>query len=692
MLIQLDWLKQYVDFDLSTEEVGARLSMCGLEVEGMEWVELPDGGKTEVMELNVTPNRGYCLSHIGAAREVAALLNKTVHLPDVALPQNGGVPIGDRIKVTNDAPELCPRYAALVIENVSPGASPQWLQNRLRAVGLRPINNIVDITNFVLMEYGQPLHAFDYDRLAGAEIIVRRAAQDEPFASLTGSHLKLDPETLVIADAEKPVALAGVMGGANSEVTDATRTVALESAFFDPVSVRRTSKKYGLRTDSSYRFERRVDIDGVIAAQSRAAQLIRELAGGTVCKGRVDIYPRPRDCRTIRLRMARLHKILGVAPQPVAVEDLLTRLGLTVRERSAAEFFVVVPHSRPDLTREIDLIEEIARLHGFDNIPASRPQAAVSPVRPEPGEAAARKAKETLSHLGYSEAINYSFIEEAAAETFKLVFGSTETAAIALNNPLSADMGTMRASLLPGLLKTAARNVSKGQTPVKIFELGHIFLQEPGKRRELASCAALVHGGYENDVWKRHGGQYDFYDLKGALETVMAQFKITLEYRKSDAPFLVSGRRVDCLLGGERIGLLGEIDPKQVELWDAGATVHVFEIDFDRLVALLPGRVRFVPIPKYPETYRDISILVDQAVAAKTTGDLIVETGKPILRRVELYDHFVGKKLPEGKKSLTFALIFQSPEKTLSDEEVNPVFDRIVKTLHEKLGASLRES
>ncbi|MFQ5672190.1 MAG: phenylalanine--tRNA ligase subunit beta [Nitrospinales bacterium] len=692
MLIQLDWLKQYVDFDLSTEEVGARLSMCGLEVEGVEWVDLPDGGRTEVMELNVTPNRGYCLSYLGAAREVAALLNKTVRLPDVALPQNGGVPIGERIKVTNDAPELCPRYAAMVIENVSPGPSPQWLRDRLCAVGLRPINNIVDITNFVLMEYGQPLHAFDYDRLAGAEIVVRRAAQGEPFASLTGSQLKLDPETLVIADAEKPVALAGVMGGANSEVTDATRTVALESAFFDPVSVRRTSKKYGLRTDSSYRFERRVDIDGVIDAQSRAAQLIRDLAGGTLCKGRIDIYPKPRDRQVIRLRMARLRKMLGVAPQPGVVEDLLIRLGLTVRERSAEEFLVVVPHYRPVLTREIDLIEEIARLHGFDNIPAGRPRAAVSPVSPQPGRAAARKAKETLSHLGYSEVVNYSFIEEAAAETFKAVFGSAETAAIALSNPLSADMGTMRGSLLPGLLKTAARNVSKGQTPVKIFELGHVFLQEPDERREMTSCAALAHGGYENDVWKRQGGQYDFYDLKGALETVLAQFKLTLEYRKNDAPFLAPGKRVDCLLGGERIGVLGEINSKQVAVWGAGAKICVFEIDFDRMVALLPDGVRFAPIPKYPETYRDISILVDKTVAAKTAGDLIAETGKPIIRRVELYDHFEGKKLPKGKKSLTFALVFQSPERTLTDEEVNPVFDRIVEALRGKLDASLRES
>ncbi|MEC7641222.1 MAG: phenylalanine--tRNA ligase subunit beta [Nitrospinota bacterium] len=695
MLIQLDWLKQYIDFDHSTEEIGSHLSMRGLEMEGVEWVELPNGNRTEVMELNVTPNRGYCLSHIGVAREVAALLSGTAFLPNIPEPKPGGIPVDERIKVINEAPELCPRYAVMVIENVNPGPSPQWLQDRLHAVGLRTINNIVDVTNFVLMEYGQPLHAFDHSQLAGDTIIIRRAGKNEAFESLMGDQLKLNFEDLVIADSEKPVALAGVMGGANSEVTESTRTVALESAFFDPVSVRRTSRKYGMSTDSSYRFERCVDIETVIAAQSRAAQLIQELAGGIICHGRMDIYPKPYTRQAIRLRTDRVRKILGRALTPQRIATILGRLQLEVKEQiPGEEFLVTVPHSRPTLKREIDLIEEIARLNGFENIPAGSPVVTVSPVNPQPRQAATRKIKEALSHLGYSEVVNYSFIEDSLASQFKTVLEPKEMAPIVLSNPISSDMETMRTSLLPRLLKTAARNINKGQKPVKIFEMGNIFLQstEEHVSKEKASLAGLVCGDYEHDVWKQQGDKYNFFDLKGILESVLAQFKLTPTYRKSYQPFFLPGKSLDCYLQEERIGLLGEINPKTVESWEAEAKAYVFEIDLDELVKLLPDKVRFVPISRYPETYRDISILVDKTVASKTISDLIVEAGSPIIGRVELYDYFEGKKLPRGKKSLTFALAFQSAGKTLTDEEVNPVFDHIIAVLHEKQGAILRES
>ena len=343
---------------------------------------------------------------------------------------------------------------------------------------------------------------------------------------------------------------------------------------------------------------------------------------------------------------------------------------------------------------EIDLIEEIARLYGFENIPTSSPMVIVSPINQRQEQSGVRKVKDTLSHLGYSEIVNYSFIENPLAETFKAVYGSEKTSTINLSNPLSSDMETMRTSLLPGLIKTAVRNINKGQKPVKVFEVGHVFFQDSEDRdiREKRSLAGLVHGGYENDVWKPQGGEYGFFDLKGVLETVMSQFKLTLGYKKKSQTIFLFGKTLDCFLNEKHVGLLGEINLNELDLGYSSEKVYVFEIDFDCVLKELPDKVRFTPIPKFPETYRDISILVNKTVTSKAISDLIEKAGSPIISRVELYDYFEGKKLPKGKKSLTFALAFQSTGKTLTDEEVNPVFERIVKRLLEEQGAILREA
>ncbi|SVC44657.1 uncharacterized protein METZ01_LOCUS297511, partial [marine metagenome] len=354
MKVQVDWLKEYTEIDIPVDKLGHVLTMAGLEIESHETVELPDGEKSEVLELNVTPNRGYCLSHIGVAREVSALLNKSLKLPDPlkALESEWGeVAVEDRVSVENLEPELCPRYCALVIENVKVGPSPKWLKDRLTAIGLRPINNIVDITNFVMMDYGQPLHAFDRDLLAGNKIIIRRAKKGEPFASLDGTELKLEPDALVIADGEKPVALAGIMGGTKSQVSETTCHIVLESACFDPATVRKGSKKYGLRSDSSYRFERGVDWNGVVSAQARAALMIKELAGGEICLGRVDIYPQEQKPIFVSLRMSRLNQLLGASFNSEQVQDILFRLGMEVLNQSE-NMEVKIPSFRPDLLRE----------------------------------------------------------------------------------------------------------------------------------------------------------------------------------------------------------------------------------------------------------------------------------------------------------------------------------------------------
>jgi len=628
------------------------------------------------------------------AREVSALLNKSLKLPDPlkALESVWGVvKVEERVSVENMEPKLCPRYCALVIENVKVGPSPKWLKDRLTAIGLRPINNIVDITNFVMMEYGQPLHAFDRDLLAGNKIIIRRAKKGEPFASLDGTELKLEPDALVIADGEKPVALAGIMGGTNCQVSEITCHVVLESACFDPTTVRKGSKKYGLRSDSSYRFERGVDWNGVVSAQARAALMIKELAGGEICLGRVDIYPQEQKPIFVSLRMSRLNQLLGASFNSEQVQDILFRLGMEVPNQSE-NMEVKIPSFRPDLLREVDLIEEIARIDGFDKVDTVYPVAGVRPVRISAKQNIIKKVREVFCCAGFAETVHYSFIECVVAEEFKTAFASERNRVIALKNPLSSEYDTMRTSLLPGLLKTAGLNLSKGQKPLKLFEVGSVYFSDSnGARTEKAVLSAIVLGPYELTPWKPRGGDYDFYDLKGTLEMLITHLHLKLEIFPDSRPFLLPDKSVRVQISDKELGFLGQMAPEQNLVGELGQNVYALELDLGALEKSASSSLQFKPIPKFPETYRDISILVDRSVTSQKAADVILKTGSPLIQKVELYDHFEGKKIQADKKSLTFALSFQSAERTLSDDEVNPLFEKIVQTLKSELGASLRE-
>lgn len=694
MKVQVDWLKEYTEIDVPADELGHVLTMAGLEIESHETVDLPDGEKSEVLELNVTPNRGYCLSHIGVAREVSALLKKSLKLSDPikALEvASGAVAVGDRVSVENLEPELCPRYCALVIENVKVGPSPKWLKDRLLAIGLRPINNIVDITNFVMMEYGQPLHAFDWDLLTGNKIVIRRAKKGEPFASLDGTELKLESDALVIADSDRPVALAGIMGGTNSQVSETTSHVVLESACFDPATVRKGSKKYGLRSDSSYRFERGVDWNGVVSAQARAALLIKELAGGEICSGRIDIYPEAGKPIVVPLRVSRVNQLLGGSFSAEQIQDLLSRLGMEIAEPSET-MQVKIPSFRPDLSREVDLIEEIARIDGFDKVGTVFPVAGVRPVKISARQKIIKKVREVLCCTGFSETVHYSFIENAHAEEFKTAFASEQDQLIVLKNPLSSENDTMRTSLIPGLLKTAALNLSKGQKPLKLFEVGSVYFSGPdGNRTEKAVLSAIVLGPYELTPWKPRGKEYDFYDLKGTLETLVEHLHLKLETSPGGKPFLMKGKSVRVHVNDMELGYLAQVDPEQKPVHEMGQNIYALELDLGALENAISSSLQFQQIAKFPETYRDISILVDRQVTSQQVADLILKIGSPLIQKVELYDHFEGKKIQADKKSLTFALSFQSAERTLSDEEVTPLFERIIQTLESELGASLRE-
>ena len=694
MKVQVDWLKEYTEIDVPADELGHVLTMAGLEIESHETVDLPDGEKSEVLELNVTPNRGYCLSHIGVAREVSALLNKSLKLSDpikALATKSGAVAVEDRVSVENLEPELCPRYCALVIENVKVGPSPKWLKDRLIAIGLRPINNIVDITNFVMMEYGQPLHAFDRGLLAGNKIVIRRAKKGEPFASLDGTELKLEPDALVIADGDRPVALAGIMGGTNSQVSEATSHVVLESACFDPATVRKGSKKYGLRSDSSYRFERGVDWNGVVSAQARAALLIKELASGEICSGRIDIYPEAGKPIVVPLRVSRVNQLLGGSFSAEQIQGLLSRLGMEIAEPSET-MQVKIPSFRPDLSREVDLIEEIVRIDGFDKVGTVFPVAGVRPVKIAVRQKIIKKVREVLCCTGFSETVHYSFIENAHAEEFKMAFALEQDQMIVLKNPLSSENDTMRTSLIPGLLKTAALNLSKGQKPLKLFEVGSVYFANSNKNRtEKAVLSAIVLGPYELTPWKPRGKEYDFYDLKGTLETLAEHLHLKLETSPGSKSFLMPGKSVRVHVNGIELGYLAQVDPEQKLVHEIGQNVYALELDLGALENAISSSLQFQKIAKFPETYRDISILVDRQVTSEQVAGLILKTGTPLIQKVELYDHFEGKKIQADKKSLTFALSFQSAERTLSDEEVTPLFERIIKTLESELGASLRE-
>ncbi len=694
MKVQVDWLKEYTEIDVPADELGHVLTMAGLEIESHETVDLPDGEKSEVLELNVTPNRGYCLSHIGVAREVSALLNKSLKLSDPVKTledKSGAVAVETRVSVENLEPELCPRYCALVVENVKVGPSPKWLKDRLVAIGLRPINNIVDITNFVMMEYGQPLHAFDRDLITGSKIVIRRAKKGEPLVSLDGTELKLDSDALVIADGDRPVALAGIMGGSNSQVSETTNHVVLESACFDPATVRKGSKKYGLRSDSSYRFERGVDWNGVVSAQARAALLIKELAGGEICSGRIDIYPEVGKPIVVPLRVSRVNQLLGGSFSAEQTQDLLSRLGMEITE-SSETMQVKIPSFRPDLSREVDLIEEIARIDGFDKVGTVFPVAGVRPVKIAVRQKIIKKVREVFCYAGFSETVHYSFIERAHAEEFKTTFATEQDQIIVLKNPLSSENDCMRTSLIPALLKTAALNLSKGQKPLKLFEVGSVyFADSSGNRTEKAVLSTIVLGPYELTPWKPRGKEYDFYDLKGTLETLVEHLHLKLEISPGDKPFLMPGKSMRVHVNDIDLGYLAQVNPEQKLVHEMEQNVYALELDLAALENAIPSSLQFQPIAKFPETYRDISILVDRKVTSQQVADLILKTGSHLIQKVELYDHFEGKKIQADKKSLTFALSFQSAEKTLSDEEVTPIFERIIQTLESELGASLRE-
>ena len=640
-----------------------------------------------VLTVAITANRADCLSILGLAREVAALLHQPLRHPEGQAAPSRGPEL--KAKVTILDPVHCPRYAARLLTGLTVKPSPFWLRRRLQLAGLRAINNLVDVTNYVLLEFGQPLHAFDFDRLTGGEIVVRLPRPAErTFVTLDGQERELTPETLLICDAARPVALAGVMGGLDSEVTGATRNVLIESAYFNPRTTRRTAKRLGLSTEASYRFERGVDPEAVTHALERATRLMLDLGGGEAPGARLDVYPAPIQHPRLALRVSRANQVLGTNFSQEEMVALLRRLHLPVLSVDGDHLALQVPSFRGDLEREEDLIEEIARLAGYDTIPVTLPRGELSTPRPSPEAALRGAARQLLLGLGFVEAVTYSFQSQRLEA---LVPEEGPPRALRLSNPLSEEQAVMRTSLLPGLLETLRRNTLKQILNVRLFEISKVFIPEPGADlpREEPWLAGLMYGAREEAAWSTSREAVDFYDLKGAVETLLEGLLIPeLEFKGDGLPYYLRyGARVSS--GDADLGVLGELIPEMGEQLDLEGRIFMFNLNFHALVRLAAPPL-FTPLPRYPAVYRDIALVVPEVVPAAQVTQALHQHGRPWLVEARLFDVYTGDPIPPGKRSLAFRLSYRDPERTLTDEEINPLHEALVAALDRELGAELR--
>jgi len=704
MKAPLEWLKEYVTIPLTAGQLADRLTMAGLEVTGVTRVN-----REEVLDLEVTPNRADCLSIIGLAREVAAILGEPLKASKLASGQTAHAAASAQhtpVRITIDDRKGCLRYIGRLIDDVRVGPSPDWMQQRLIACGLRPINNIVDVTNYVLLEYGQPLHAFDVDRLSERTIIVRRAKPKEPIVTLDGVSRTLTPEMLVIADARQAVAIAGVMGGTGSEVTLQTRAILLESALFDPITVRRTARELGVVTESSYRFERGVDPVGVDTASARAVALITKVAGGTERAGR-DVGAKPTQRTLVALDAGRLARWLGMPVPPATVRATLAKLGCRVASGAGDTMQVSTPSFRRDLTQSVDVFEEIARLIGYDRIPARLPLAPMAAPRTEASSYASRHSLRRLcASLGLTEVITWALV--SASDLERVEHGLED--AVRLANPLSQDHGYLRPSLRIGLLRVLRHNLSHGAPGGAFFEVGHIF-QRDGIVKERPSLGIALCGPWNQD-WRLQE-PCDFFRLKGVLETLTGRLCATpVVWQSTAVGWAEPGQAADILLSGRSLGTAGQVARRLLQAMDIAQDVWVAELAVDELLSPQRSKGAIGSPAAFPSAKRDLSVVVDDSTPFAAIQQAIQEAGtsaragtssppRPtggapgsvaggIQIDVQLIDRYTGRQIPAGRHSLTFAIEYRDSTRTLTAEEVDDLHRRIGQTLVTNFGAQLR--
>ncbi|MDQ7840053.1 MAG: phenylalanine--tRNA ligase subunit beta [bacterium] len=686
MRAPLSWLREYVELPEPAEALVERLPMLGIGVEGVE-----RAGGDLVLDLEIASNRPDLLSMIGIARELAAWAGCDAHLPEDDLDEVDP-PASSMAAVEIADASLCPRYVAHVITGITVGSSPPAIAARLEAAGIRPVNAVVDATNYVMLEWGQPLHAFDLDALHGRRIIVRSAAAGEHLVTLDGVGRTLDPAMLVIADARRPVALAGIMGGAETEIGPGTHTVLLEAASFAPAGVRRTSRRIGLRTEASARFERGVDPEGVARAARRAAGLIAGLSGGRVLRFGVDVYPAPVPRPVIRLRLPRLVRVLGVEIPPDEVVSVLTRLGLEVRLEGDS-VFAVPPVGRRDLEREEDLVEEVARHHGYDRIPEAMPceimQQGRRPVTLE-AEGAARDA---LVRAGLTEAMTLSLVHPRALDQLGVEEGDPWRLAVPISNPLTADHTHLRSALLPGLLEAVRVNVARRQGAIHLFEIGRTFRAEGGVVRERRALAIAMRGVWLAGFWEdaRDLREATLLHLRGVLETLSGELRAgPLAVEAGGPAWMHPARCGRVSVGGVEAGVMGELHPQVAARFDLPGRTCVSEMDLDVLLGRAVLQPRFTGMPRYPAVVRDVALVAPLGLPHAAVQGALVEAGGALLESVELFDAYTGPPLAPGTRNLAYTLTFRAPDRTLTGEEIEGLMLEICAALAARLPVKVR--
>jgi len=684
MKLPVEWLREFVNTDLSDDVLAARLTMAGLEVE-----EIQDSDDGPVYYTKVTPNRGDWLSALGTAREAAAALDIPLSWRPAPLPEEAeDVDRWASVLITN--PQLCPRYAGKVIRNVTIGPSPEWMQKRIAAAGMRPLNVVVDVTNYVLLELGQPLHAFDYDKLPEGIVIVRPSNADETIITLDGTERALPTGTLTICDRSHPIAVAGVMGGAETEVTSETKHIFLESAHFDAGSIRRTAKALNLTTEASYRFERYVDPELVPIALERAAELLAQHAGGEVVLGRIDNYGQPPMAAVITLRPSRVNSILGTTLDRDQIAHCLRRLGLTVADGDPLT--VHVPAFRPDLVKEIDLVEEVGRMTGYDRLPETLPKRPGGAASDSPLGLFSNRVRNTLGGAGLREATTHSFAPFTP-------FDDGETKRITLRHALSAELSGLRLALVPNLLHALAHNVRQRQTDARLFEVGKVFAKGEGETpyAERRHVAAVLTGRVAPRAWSAvDNGSVDFYTARGLVEHLVQSLRVDgITYKPGTVHAMHPGRTAIVELNGQPIGYVAEVDPDAVkdhlDLPGGVGRIAAFELDLQALLEHASDGNQYQPLPRYPAVSRDISVEVDRALTFAEVDKTARDVSDPdLLEALDVVSIYTGERVAADKKAIAFRLTFRSPERTLTDADVDAQTAEVEKALKEKLGAVRR--
>jgi phenylalanyl-tRNA synthetase beta chain len=693
MRVSLDWLKDFVKIDAAPEAIAEKLTMTGLEVEAIERVD-----DDVVFEVNVTPNRADCLSILGIARELSVSYGVPLVFPDIDIAADA---TGLDFNIEIIEPELCPRYAGRIVRDLKVGPSPAWMKKRLESCGIRSINNVVDVTNYVLLEFGHPLHAFDLRTLRGNMIRIGtpKAVTGQAsmkFRTLDNIERDVPGDALMIWDGERPVAVAGVMGGLDSEVTEDTTNIFIESAYFEPTSVRRTSKALGLKTDASYRFERGTDIKALKKALERAALLMKDLAGGSIC-GKMDIYPKSFRPKEITVRYQRVNKLLGLSLSPETILGCLQGLGLEIDSRTGDGFSVKVPPYRMDITMEADIIEEVARFYGYDRIPVELPEAILGGDERKDDICAVkirREIRQSFLKTGFTEAINLSFMGAQELDLLSIPQDDPRRRLVGIMNPLREEEAFMRTTILPALIRNLLHNISHGNRDLRFFEISRVFMDNGAGSlpTETKRFAAVYFREKSKSLYKEDAA--DFYIVKGVVEAMLSGLGIgNISYVRSGEPFLHPGRSADIMIGGRKAGYVGALSPEvtdRLAIKAARPTIIALEMDLAAVIEASRREIKYRQLPKYPFMERDTAIILDAGIEAAAIIGQLKAFPSDLIEDISIFDVYQGKGIEEGKKSVAFNVRYRSPEKTLTDVEIEKLHSELVAYIVDKTKGQIR--